>query len=91
MFTIGWPHPLVGRVRDLAREAFELVQVSLQYRIRAFGSHLQVDMHEEPVCLGYGRDDWRTLEDDILSVLDNGTVEMERTEHGQKYEVQGMC
>lgn len=40
-------------------------------------------------ALGYGRDEWRALKDDILSLLENEAVEKERTEYGQKYEVRG--
>jgi len=40
-------------------------------------------------ALGYGRDQWRALRDDILSLLENEAVEKELTEYGQKYEVRG--
>lgn len=41
-------------------------------------------------ALGYGRDEWRALRDDILSLLENEAVEKDLTEYGQKYEVRGI-
>ncbi len=35
-------------------------------------------------ALGYERNDWRTLRDDILSMLENEAVIEERNEYGQK-------
>lgn len=39
--------------------------------------------------LGYGRNDWRALQEEMFSLLENEAVETERNEYGQKYEVRG--
>ena len=37
--------------------------------------------------LEYGRNDWRALQEEMFSLLENEAVETERNEYGQKYEV----